>query len=224
MDCADVDELLPGVALGVASALEERDVQEHLAGCDKHPPLEEFRRVAELLPMSVPPMSPPAEVKHRLMAKVYRDLEPHPITRLVRRPALGWLAAAALFLVSLGLGVRDWMASSQLAAAPVQWQLAPTAAGVNASGTLLFVRRTGTATLVLTQLPALGAGKVYEAWLIKGGSAVPAGIFQPASDGSASLILKGEPSRYDTVAVTEEPGPQGSAIPTAKPFVSGSLT
>lgn len=223
MDCADVDELLPGVALGSATPAEVRQVEEHLATCQAHRQLEGFRRIADILPMSVPPLPPPGDLKHQLMARVYHDLEP----RLLRRPwwqrTWSWAAAAVLAVLALGLGLRNWVVSSQLAAAPVSWQLAPVTAEVRASGALVYVPGQNVATLTLQGLSPLPPDRVYEVWLIKAGKPQPAGVFKPAPDGSASTVIKGTLSGFDTVAVTEEPGPQGSSAPTSQPFIAGSI-
>src|SRR5579884_3982024 len=107
MECADVDDLLPGYALGVASDDERREVEAHLVTCDKHPQLADYRQTVELLPMSAPLKEPAGAVKQRLMARVYQDLQP----AIVRRPwwqqAWSWAAAAALALLALGVGIRD---------------------------------------------------------------------------------------------------------------------
>jgi hypothetical protein len=126
-------------------------------------------------------------------------------------------------LLALGLGIREHALSSQLASAPVQWQLQPAAAGVQARGTLVWLPAQKTATLSLEQLPPLPASKVYEVWLIKDGRPAPAGVFEPESDNSASVIVKGDAPTYDTVAVTEEQGPSGAPAPTSQPFLASSL-
>ena len=224
MDCAAVDELLAAYAFGAATPEEARDVDQHLASCDLHPRLADFREIADMLPSSVPPVTPRDQVKHRLMARVYTDLAPAPARRLWWQRTWSLAAAAVLAVLALGLGVRDWAVSSRLASAPVTFGLAPLAgATAQASGTLVVLPRQNTATLVLRQLPPLPADRVYEVWLIKGNTPQPAGVFTPASDGSASVILKGSTTGYDVVAVTSEPGPQGSLAPTSPPFVGGPL-
>ena len=223
IDCAAVDDLLPSYALGAVSPEEAREIEQHLAGCRKHPQLAEFREIAAMLPSSVPPVTPNDQVKHRLMARVYSDLAPAPLRGLWWQRAWSLAAAAVLAVLAIGLGIRDWAVSSQLASRPVSFGLAPLSAGAHASGNLVYLPQENTATLVLRQLPAIPAGRVYEAWLIKGSTAQAAGVFTPAADGSGSLVLKGSPAGYDTVAVTEEPGHQGSTSPTTQPFIGGSL-
>ena len=69
--------------------------------------------------------------------------------------------------------------------------------------------------LIASNLPAAGAGKTYEMWVIpKGGAPQPAGLFQ--SEGTRGLhILSGpiDVSAIGTVAVTIEPV-AGSVTPT----------
>ncbi len=212
MTCADVDELLPGLALGAATPSERQELEQHLAGCDRHPLYADFEEIAAMLPFAAPPASPRHEVKNRLMARVYGDLDRQPWWRR----AQAWAVAAVLAVVALGLGIRDMVVSNQLAGAPVIWQIGST-------GTLVYLPQQHTATLMLQQLPQLPPDRVYEAWLIKDGKPQPAGVFRPSADGAASLIVKGSPIGYNTVAVTEEPGPNGSAAPTSPPFLAGSL-
>jgi anti-sigma-K factor RskA len=222
MACADVDELLPGLALGIATAAERRQLEDHLATCPNHPHFAELEEVAAMLPLTSPPQPPRDQLKHRLMARVYADLEPVVLRAPWWQRAGGWLAAAVLAVVALGAGAREWFVSQQLASAPRSWALAPTGASA-AHGTLVYLPQQGTATLALTQLPPLPSERVYEVWLIRGGKPEAAGTFKPAPDGSASLIVKGTPAGADVVAITEEPGPDGSPAPTTQPFIAGPL-
>ncbi len=222
MTCKEVDELLAGLALGGASPEEERLVQEHLSSCHVHNQVADYRRIAGMLPMSLLPRDVPDLTKRRLMARVYKDLEPQLLRPPVWRRAWMGLAAAALALLALGLGVRDYLVTAQLAAAPVQWKLG-SAGDAATTGTLVYLPAQKTATLMLDRLPTLQASQVFEVWLIKDSQPVAAGVFRPGPDGAASVLLKGDVGSYDVVAVTSEPGPTGSTTPTSQPFVAGSL-
>jgi hypothetical protein len=222
MDCHDADELLPGLVLDALTDDEQRAVDQHLATCDRHPQIDDYRRVAAALMLGVKPVPPPTRLKHQLMARVYRDLDPGAVVRPWQQ-AWAWAVAAVMAALALGLGVRNYAVSAQLASAPAQWQVQPAAAGVQTSGSLVYLPKEQTATLTLRQLPPLPAGDVYEVWLLKGSTARPAGVFRPSAVESASVIVNGQPSGYDTIAVTREPGPDGSPAPTSKPFVTGSL-
>ncbi|MGH2468482.1 MAG: anti-sigma factor domain-containing protein [Chloroflexota bacterium] len=222
MTCDEVDELLAAYALEALPERARRDVEEHLATCDLHPALEEYQRVVQLLAVSVPSVQPPREVRDRLMARVYRDAQPTP-WRLGGRWLYGWLAAAALLLAALGLGARDLVLSSQLAAAPQRWTLQPTMAMATAGGTLTYLAGQPISTLTLMGLRPLPSNGIYEIWLIKGGKPRPAGLVRPSPTGLAAAVLEGSPLGYDAVAVTIEPGPRGSPAPTSSPFVLAHL-
>ncbi|MBV8084419.1 MAG: anti-sigma factor, partial [Chloroflexi bacterium] len=163
MECTDVDDVLPAYALGVATGEERRELEAHLATCDKHPQLAEYRETVGLLPMSAPPKQPAGAVKQRLMARVYQDLEP----QIVRPPwwqhAWTWAAAAAVALLALGVGIRDWAGSAHGGA--TTWHLRSTATGIQAAGTLVWLPSQQTATLTMQHLPPLAAGNLYEVWL-----------------------------------------------------------
>jgi len=79
--------------------------------------------------------------------------------------------------------------------------------------------------VVLISLLSPAVGKDYELWVIRAGSAVPAGILKPGEDGRAlaeidrSLLQGGRP---DMFAVTVEP-PGGSPTPTLPAFIAGQV-
>jgi anti-sigma factor RsiW len=65
------------------------------------------------------------------------------------------------------------------------------------------------------QLPALSPGRVYQLWVIAGKTPVSVGIFNVANgSGSLTVPLPAGLATIDAVAVTNEPGPNGSASPT----------
>ncbi|MGB9337141.1 MAG: anti-sigma factor, partial [Candidatus Acidiferrales bacterium] len=69
------------------------------------------------------------------------------------------------------------------------------------------------------------AGKIYEMWIIpKGGSPLPAGLFQSQSDGTAMYLRKGAVDVASTgaIAVTLEPE-AGSQAPTTTPLIVAAL-
>ena len=74
----------------------------------------------------------------------------------------------------------------------------------------------GQAVLALAVPPAQ-PGKTYEAWVIRGGKATPAGLFRGRAGTSIVKISK-PVGAGSVVAVTVEPS-GGSPQPTSKPFV-----
>jgi hypothetical protein len=134
--------------------------------------------------------------------------------------------------------VRRWVTAAAVAAAlavlsgVIGYNLAPGPPGVRtltlsgkASGQLTLVYQPGQeqAQLVGAGLADPGAGKVYELWYQPSPNAkmVPAGVFTP-SNGS----VRGAPvtvgTSFDLVAVTIEPGPNGSPQPTQQPILAAT--
>ena len=70
-------------------------------------------------------------------------------------------------------------------------------------------------------LPALEPGQVYEVWLIgEEGVPAPAGVFDQATDRHAIVVDR---SRYDTLAITAEPGPLGTEAPIGEIVATAPL-
>jgi hypothetical protein len=84
-----------------------------------------------------------------------------------------------------------------------------------ASGSLV-VASGGSAVLVLYRVGPAPPGRIYEAWVVRGASALPAGLFRGGLGASFVPIARTVP-RGAVVAVTVEPA-GGSARPTTKPF------
>lgn len=85
-----------------------------------------------------------------------------------------------------------------------------------------FVNRGAGVLLIADRLPPTGPGKTYEMWIIpKGGSPVPAGLFQSDPGGNALHLHRAQVQPGSVVAVTVEPE-AGSPAPTSTPlFVVG---
>jgi anti-sigma-K factor RskA len=78
------------------------------------------------------------------------------------------------------------------------------------------------------RLPPLAAGRVYQLWVIPPGSKVPqsAGVFSVDPAGaSATFAVRLPPgiSRPGVVAVTDEPGPSGSQLPSTPILLAGAV-
>jgi anti-sigma-K factor RskA len=77
-------------------------------------------------------------------------------------------------------------------------------------------------TLNVSGFPPAGSDRVYQAWRMRGGKPVPAGLFRVGSDGKATLAIEEPLKTGDQVLVTVEPG-GGSAQPTSNPIAAASL-
>lgn len=139
-----------------------------------------------------------------------------------RSPA--WLAAAALFVVVVGLGASVGVLQHRLDQRDAQHQvdervLAAVAAGdrvvpIAGSGPRAFLVQphAGGTAYVVGAMPAAPAGKAYEAWVIRDGRAAAAGLFKPGS-GYSVMPIENDLQGAQAVAFTVEPE-RGSAAPT----------
>lgn len=243
----DVLDLLAAYALG---ALEPEEVARVSALLEEQPELRstlaELRATADRLPYALPEVSPPPELRQRVLAYAIDRAAPQPrgpITRPVGRTrawflALGGLAAAAIVAAILGwarLGgtqaelarARSELATAQAVRQQVaQVILQPDAlARLAGSGSGTLVRGADGSLVLVAQLPPLPPGRVYQLWLIQGAnSPVSGGTFTVDQQGRGLLALP--PNRQalvsDVVAVTDEPDP-GSPLPTTRPLISGTF-
>jgi anti-sigma-K factor RskA len=96
----------------------------------------------------------------------------------------------------------------------------------DARGRVLWNAATREAVLLVSGLDRAPTGKAYEIWVIgPSNQPVPAGVFQPSSDGSAivSLPRVEDTARPRTFAVTLEPA-TGSASPTGPMVLAGAVS
>jgi hypothetical protein len=149
----------------------------------------------------------------------------------IRKPASFWsratpwaAAAAILLLLSAGLLVWNLRLREQIqqATAPVAETiaLAPTDAAPEARGEVTYLPQDELFMLDVRDLPPLQPNQVYEVWLIGAEGPVPAGVFDQPTDQHAIVADR---DLYDTLAITTEPGPLGTAAPTGEIVATASL-
>jgi hypothetical protein len=135
----------------------------------------------------------------------------------------GWVAAAAVLVFSLGIQLwprpqpMEAMIGSAVAQGGKVARIEAVQAGYYAS---VVVPRSGDAWLVAGKLPALAPGQVYQVWGISGQSVASMGVM-PAN--APMCKLEGEMSGPMTIAITVEPGPNGSPAPSGQPFLAGVI-
>jgi anti-sigma-K factor RskA len=95
--------------------------------------------------------------------------------------------------------------------------LAPTGELTGVRGSLV-VPQNGDAPYLILDLPDAPAGKTWEAWVIRGQTAVAAGITD--GRGLTTLMLRASFAAGDTIAVTAEPA-GGRDQPSGKPVLAG---
>ncbi|NHI15911.1 anti-sigma factor [Microbacterium excoecariae] len=78
---------------------------------------------------------------------------------------------------------------------------------------------TGTAVLTADGLPEIADDQQFEAWFVRDGAPIPAGVFDGTSE--AQAVLEGTMHEGDLVAITvEQHGGSDSGLPTSDPIVA----
>jgi len=218
VDTDELHELTAAYALDALAPDEVAEYEAHLATCARcREELAQLGSVTDALAFGVPQRTPPHELRSRIVeaARAERpNVRALPSrSRAPLRVAIGIAAVAACAAVSLGawdlaLHHRLDRADEALRSVPVH----------GATGAVLLGN--GRATLVLAHLPAAPSGKTYEAWVLSGGAAVPAGLFD-GGPGTTVVALSHAVPGGGKVAVTVEPA-GGSPQPTRTPFVLSS--
>ena len=205
------------------------------------------------LPSLIEPIEPPPALRDRIAAAIAAEAAspapapptpsaapaPEPVPTIapappapepLRKPASFWsratpwaAAAAILLLLSAGLLVWNLRLREQIATAPVTETiaLAPTDAAPEARGEVTYLPQDDLFILDVRDLPPLEPDQVYEVWLIgEDGVPAPAGVFDQPTDQHAIIADR---DRYDTLAITAEPGPLGTEAPTGEIVATASL-
>ena len=224
MSCEEANELLASYALSALESDEVAAVQQHLAGCRRHDEaLADLQAVVERLPLAVEEREPPPELRARLLqafdAEVATSQASRPPTarqsapprRLwALKPSFGYLAAAALALVVLGLSA--WNVALQLSGdgdATMVTQFVGAAGG----GQVLYLEDDRIVVLTI-ELPEPPVGRVYQAWGIYESGPVSLGLV-PSQGVTA---IRANLADASAIAISEEPT-GGSLQPTTDPLV-----
>jgi hypothetical protein len=217
--------------LGALEQAEAERYREHLTSCPScRAELAELQLVADTLPASAPPVTPPATVRERVMATVRSEAELFQAAGREAdrpaRPASRW-RARRFSLVSAGAGLA---ATAAVAVAIVLIVGSSTPEHVRrgtapAGATAALHEKGDRADLVVSGMPPPPLGRIYEVWLKRGaaGQAQPTdALFSVTSDGSASVHVPAGLHGVTEVMVTNEPG-GGSPHPTTKPLIDVAL-
>jgi anti-sigma-K factor RskA len=226
--------------LGALPADEREGFERHLATCPEcRREVEELAVAADALPSAAPPVTPPPELKQRIMAVVDAEAsllaaagsradEPGPARprerrgffarRWTFRPAFALAASVLLLAIGVAGGVLAGGGSSERT---VTARVAGAAANAQAK---LVVGKDGS-QLVMTGFPQPPAGRVYQVWTKKPGQdPEPTNVlWTPLSDGSATVSVPGSLDGVQNVLVSTEPR-GGSAAPTTMPVLNATLS
>ncbi len=224
MTCEELDELLAAFALSALGSEESDVVRKHLASCRRHDKgLAANLQVVDRLPMLADEREPSPLLRVRVLdaiaaggrAPTAPSKVAYKAPRIARRQFVPYLVAAALFLGLMGM--LGWNLVLQLGRGTNSQTMTATLTGSGGSGELVYSSDHHLGVLRL-ELPALPAGRAYQAWQIHSTGPV-----------SLGLVSAGEPSAFvadlsnaSAVAVTEEPA-GGSRQPTSDPVLIAQI-
>jgi anti-sigma-K factor RskA len=233
--------------LGALDADEAEELRIHIEGCTScRQAASRIRRAVGALPLAVEEVTPPARLRERVLAAAAasrgagvapavakRRQPPRPARNVPPAAARrGWIpayAAAAAVVVALLIGIAggDLLGRSSVPPAPssvARFTVVGHQELAGAKATVIDLKSDGLALVDFTGLPPVASGKVYEVWLITaGGSADPAAVFVPDSNGGKVVLVNHSLSGYSQMAITREAGPDGTKAPTEQPQMYGTL-
>jgi len=221
---------LAAYLLGALEPEENEAMERHLDDCERcRDELRWLQPAIDLIPESVPPLEPPADLRARLLAEVRADVAPHATAEPARkaqrsgglaglrqfflRPAVAMTAVALIVAVAAGYAVRGGGGGSETTTV-----VGPVDGTVRAT-----LERSGdSGTLEMTGLKQLPRDDVYQAWVQRDSRIEPSSLFDARHDGTASAAIPHQLDGADAVMVTREPR-GGSKQPSSTPIVTVSL-
>jgi anti-sigma-K factor RskA len=217
----DPHSLVAPYALDALEAGDERQFEEHLALCERcREDLAGLREAAASLAYGAPAVSPPAELRERILTQA-RSERPNVVPLRRRRAWTAPLAAAAAVAACAAIVLGIWASTLSNSTDPLESVLSRPGARLVAMGRAggVAVAPNGDAVIAVA-VPRAPAGKTYEAWVIRGAKAEPAGLFRGRP--GTSVVEIARPVRAgNVVAVTLERA-GGTSRPTTKPLAASA--
>jgi anti-sigma-K factor RskA len=232
MERAEIHELSAAYAL---DALEGKDLEafeEHLARCAEcRENVTTFQRVAAELAYDVDAPEPPGGLRDRILDRAAAE-RPKVVALPRRRWALPVAATAAVAAGIAAVALAFWAADlsqqvDELQADQHQANEAlialidPSASHYaldGANGVLVVDNETGEGKLVISGLASAPSDMTYEAWVIEGEQAAPAGLFSGGDDQTVVPLSVPVPEGAIVAVTVEQAG--GVDQPTQQPFIT----
>jgi len=216
MDELALHDLTPAYALDALDRDDEREYEAHLARCERcREELVGLREATAALAYAAGPASPSPALRGRILEAARAD-RPNVVPI---RPRWAYpVAAVAAVAACAAIGFGAWAASlhSQLGSRNAALRGVPLA---GAAGSVV-IGAEGKAALVVSGLKPAPAGKTYEAWVIEGGKAHPAGTFD-ARTSTVTVRLEHAVPRGAVIGITIERA-GGSPAPTMQPIATSA--
>jgi anti-sigma-K factor RskA len=234
MNCDEVAELLGAYALDALPPEERAALEQHLATCSLHDELVGLLGAAATVPFTTTPEAPAPALRDRILGAIARDnpgarpgdpLPMPPAAPLVvpltasRPRRLAWAPyamAAAFAAISLGLLLWNVVLLTGDDSAEPRVVLLTGSAGSGA-----VVLSDDATTVHVAGMRELGAGEVYQLWVIEGGAPESVGLLAPEG-GAATHTLEQAVGGDAVIAITVEPA-GGSDQPTTDPVMVAEL-
>lgn len=234
--CRHADDV-GAYVLGALNSHERAEFDAHLADCfDCRCDVEAFQAVADSLPMAAPSQRPSPQLKRQIMSIVRSEAELLRAAGLEAdrvapppprwRPRLSISIRPRIAAAATGLAVVMGIGAIALTGGNDASRVRSVAAEVSLRSARAHLEiRSGSGRLVMTGIPRLPPGQVYEVWLQRPGEAAqPSGTFYDVADkGTTVEEVHGSLDGVRRVIVTAEPSP-GSTQPTSHPIVIARLS
>ncbi|MFZ3266992.1 MAG: anti-sigma factor [Terriglobales bacterium] len=245
-------------AMGSLEGEERVALEKHLEECAScRRELELVRGDLGLLALTASGPKPPARSRQRLMSAIAREprlpvaVASPPPPRRSWWGSLGWIAAAALVLLAIGLLRQNSSLQRDLASLNARFgdqasrlqqaneivatlvdpeakkvELVAAGAKPQPRGKAIYQRRNHSLIFFASDLPQLPAEKIYELWLFpaSGGAPIAAGLFKPDAHGSATVVNPPLPEGVEAknFAVTLEPESGSHEAPRGTAVIVGA--
>jgi len=229
----DVHELTVPYALDALDADEARAFEDHLRQCEScRDEVTTLRTTAASLAHDAPPATPRRELRERILATARAERgNVVPLRPRWAVPAAASAAVAACAALAFGLWAQTLHHTLNTREAALRTQARalsiaadPDARRISLTGGhgALVVDPRGHAALLLSRLPSPGPGKVFEAWVVSGGIAAPAGLFSGSGQETAVALDRTVPPGAKVAVTIERAG--GAKQPSGAPILSSRST
>jgi anti-sigma-K factor RskA len=222
-------------ALGALEPAEAEAFRRHLDGCAAcAEELRGFQQIVGELPMAVPRVDAPQELKRRVMREVEygprsaadRPAESARSRRRRHRDAAlrsgSWLRGPTLALCA-GVGFALAAVVLVILAFPGRQNSRIVQAQTTVGGTATLRISANRTELVVRHVAPPPPGRIYEVWLQYGKHRPrPNALFGVNRAGDATVAVSGSMYGVSHVMVTAEPAPHGTRLPTTTPVITAS--